>query len=199
MFKVLIEVFLSPFTVVTFKHFIIADILTSFINPLKDLGSTGCFFINGLWKDSSVPAAEDEQRCPGLMTYEYVIMFIPFWIRFAQSIRRYRDNKLSWNLVNAAKYISIIIFTSFFVAYSTTKSSFWFYVYVVYGVFNTIFCLGWDFYMDWGLLRSFKPGTRFLRTSKLLYPKWFYYFSLVANVILRFLWIFQVSELDKDP
>ena len=101
--------------------------------------------------------------------------------------------------MNAAKYISIIIFTSFFVAYSTTKSSFWFYVYVVYGVFNTIFCLGWDFYMDWGLLRSFKPGTRFLRTSKLLYPKWFYYFSLVANVILRFLWIFQVSELDKDP
>lgn len=83
MFKVLIEVFLSPFTVVTFKHFIVADILTSFINPLKDLGSTGCFFINGLWKDSSVPDAEDEQRCPGLMTYEYVIMFIPFWIRFA--------------------------------------------------------------------------------------------------------------------
>jgi hypothetical protein len=57
MLKVLIEVFMSPFTVVTFKHFIVADILTSFVNPLKDLGATGCFFFNGLWRDSTVPAA----------------------------------------------------------------------------------------------------------------------------------------------
>jgi uncharacterized membrane protein YczE len=57
MLKVLIEVFMSPFTVVTFKHFIVADILTSFVNPLKDLGATGCFFFNGLWRDSIVPAA----------------------------------------------------------------------------------------------------------------------------------------------
>jgi len=57
MLKVLIEVFMSPFTVVTFKHFIVSDILTSFVNPLKDLGATGCFFFNGLWRDSIVPAA----------------------------------------------------------------------------------------------------------------------------------------------
>ena len=57
MLKVLIEVFMSPFTAVTFKHFIVADILTSFVNPLKDLGATGCFFFNGLWRDSTVPAA----------------------------------------------------------------------------------------------------------------------------------------------
>ena len=55
MLKVLIEVCLSPFTVVTFKHFIVADILTSFVNPLKDLGASGCYFINGLWKDSTAP------------------------------------------------------------------------------------------------------------------------------------------------
>ena len=115
MLKTLLEVFMSPFTVVTFKHFIVADILTSFVNPLKDLGATGCFFLNGLWRHSSLPSALDTHSCPGLKTYDYVVMFIPFWIRFAQSLRRYRDNGLKWNLVNAAKYISIMVFTVFFV------------------------------------------------------------------------------------
>jgi|LauGreDrversion4_2_1035121.scaffolds.fasta_scaffold219052_2 hypothetical protein len=125
------------------------------------------------------------------MTYDFVIMFIPFWIRFAQSLRRYRDNKLSWNLVNAAKYVSIMIFTAFFVLYKTseTNADVWKIVFISYGVFNMIFCTAWDFYMDWGLMRSFEPGTRFLRKSKLLFPKWFYYFSLVATLILRSLWI----------
>ena len=41
--------------------------------------------------------------------------------------------------MNAAKYVSIMIFTSFFVAYETTKSSNWLNVYIIYGVFNSIF------------------------------------------------------------
>jgi hypothetical protein len=202
MLKTLVEVLISPFTVVTFKHFIVADILTSFVNPLKDLGATGCFFINGLWRDSSLPLASDPQSCPGLKTYDYIVMFIPFWIRLAQSLRRYRDNKLKWNLVNAAKYVSIMIFISFFVQYEQTKSSKWLAVYVGYGIFNSIYCLGWDFYMDWGLFRSFDPETRFLRTSKLLLPRWVYYFAILANIVLRFLWVFQILPLKgwaSDP
>jgi EXS family len=94
MFKVLLEVFVSPFTDVTFKHFIVADILTSFVNPLKDLGATGCFFINGLWFNSSLPDSQNKESCPNLFIYDYIIMFLPFWFRFAQSMRRLIVNKL---------------------------------------------------------------------------------------------------------
>jgi len=119
-----------------------------------------------------------------------------------QSIRRYRDNKLKWNLVNAAKYVSIMIQSSLYITYKVTNSNRVYWAYVIYASFNTIYCVLWDYYMDWGLLRSFQSGTRFLRSNKLLYPKWFYYFGLVMNFPLRCLWYVQVAHFEgweADP
>ena len=158
---ILIQVMISPFSVVRFKHFLLADIITSFVNPLKDLGCMSCFFLRNLWLNSEVPSSE---KCSMLKSYQYLVMFIPFWFRFAQSIRRYRDNKLKSNLVNAGKYVSIMIMAGLYVAYEENQSNGGLLaVYIVYGIANTIFCLAWDFYMDWGLLRSNEPGKRFLR------------------------------------
>jgi hypothetical protein len=114
MLKIVFEVMISPFSNVSFKHFLVADIFTSFVNPLKDLGTTSCFLFRGLWLDSTMP---NNDRCTGLREYQYSVMFIPFWFRFAQSIKRYRVNKLKWNLVNAAKYISIMVQAGLYVAY----------------------------------------------------------------------------------
>jgi len=77
---VLINIFISPFGVVRFKHFFLADILTSFVNPFKDLGSIGCFYFKGLWVDSDFPSAAE---CPQLQDYTLTIAFIPYWFRFA--------------------------------------------------------------------------------------------------------------------
>lgn len=52
LFFVLLNILISPFGVVRFRHFFFADILTSFVNPLRDLGHTGCFFIKGYWLQS---------------------------------------------------------------------------------------------------------------------------------------------------
>jgi hypothetical protein len=152
LFKIIFEVMISPFSQVTFKHFIVADIFTSFISPLKDLGTTTCFFFRGLWLDSKTPNFES---CPGLRNYNFSIMIIPFWFRFAQSLRRYRDNKLKWNLVNAAKYVSLIIQASLYITYEVTMSEVVLWCYISYAIFNTVFCVIWDYYIDWGLLRSF--------------------------------------------
>jgi hypothetical protein len=38
------HILISPFGVVKFKDFFLADIITSFVVPLKDLGNIGCFF-----------------------------------------------------------------------------------------------------------------------------------------------------------
>ena len=47
--KVLLHIFASPFGLVKFKHFFFADILTSFVQPLKDIGSIICLFTSGTW------------------------------------------------------------------------------------------------------------------------------------------------------
>jgi hypothetical protein len=79
-FKIIWEVLISPFSVVRFKHFIVADLMTSFVNPFKDLGYSSCFFLHGLWFDSSMPTFN---TCKGLEDYTYIVMFVPFWFRFA--------------------------------------------------------------------------------------------------------------------
>ena len=47
--RVIFHIFVSPFGMVKFKHFFFADILTSFIQPLKDIGLIICFFTSGTW------------------------------------------------------------------------------------------------------------------------------------------------------
>lgn len=42
--------------------------------------------------------------------------------------------------------------------------------------------------MDWGLFHTNEKGMRFLR-SKLFYPKWFYYWAMFSNFVLRFFWL----------
>jgi hypothetical protein len=38
------NILISPFGQVKFKHFFLADVLTSMAQPLRDLGYMGCFF-----------------------------------------------------------------------------------------------------------------------------------------------------------
>lgn len=77
---VLWHIFISPFGIVRFKHFFLADILTSFVNPFKDLGYMGCFYFRGLWLESDLPTAG---KCPNVIDYTLVIAFLPYWFRLA--------------------------------------------------------------------------------------------------------------------
>lgn len=52
---VLWNIVISPFGLVKFKHFFLADILTSFVIPLKDVGNFICFFCSRLWLGSDTP------------------------------------------------------------------------------------------------------------------------------------------------
>jgi EXS family len=55
------NILISPFGLVRFRHFFLADIITSFVQPLKDLGYMGCFFTQGGWMDSVAPTLD---QCP---------------------------------------------------------------------------------------------------------------------------------------
>ena len=57
-----------------------------------------------------------------------------------------------------------------------------------------MYCLVWDFYMDWGLFRKNDDHKRFpLRPkNKSRFPTKFYYFAIFTNAILRFVWIIPI-------
>lgn len=74
------NILISPFGQVRFRHFFLADIITSFTIPLKDLGFMGCFFFQGGWLDSTPPSLE---LCPNLENYLLAIVFLPCWFRLA--------------------------------------------------------------------------------------------------------------------
>ena len=77
--SVLLNIFISPFGKVKFRHFFFANIITSFTLPLKDLGNVGCYFVRGLWEESEEP---NNANCPHLENYRMGIAFVPYWFRF---------------------------------------------------------------------------------------------------------------------
>ena len=111
-------------------------------------------------------------------------------------MRRYYDTRLKANLYNAGKYTSSLVMN--FISIYKSKSDAMMGVYIASAIISTLYCLIWDFYMDWGLFRTREKGKKFLRT-KILYPKWFYYYAMVTNTILRLFWILSIINFaSKD-
>lgn len=77
---VLYNIVISPFGLVRFKHFFLADVITSFVNPLKDIALLLYFFINGNWLTSKKFSASDNF---GLLMTTLILALLPFWFRFA--------------------------------------------------------------------------------------------------------------------
>jgi len=88
--------------------------------------------------------------------------------------------------VNAGKYISAlsVIIATYYWSTSRLDDR----VYVMSYAFNTIYCMMWDYFMDWGVFMGTKPGYKLLR-DKLKYPHYFYFIFMVLNFFLRFAWV----------
>ena len=63
-----------------------------------------------------------------------------------------------------------------------------FYLWLGIYIFATVYAYTWDILIDWGLCRIWKGENKFLRNN-LMYPKWFYYFAIMSNLILRLAWV----------
>jgi hypothetical protein len=75
---------------------------------LKDLGFVGCFLMSGAWRLSEEPSMD---KCPHLENYLLLIVLIPYWFRFAQCFKKYKDDpkKDKKTLMNAGKYFSVLL------------------------------------------------------------------------------------------
>lgn len=53
--KTLFNIVISPFGLVRFRHFFLADVITSMVTPLKDTGMVICFFATKDWEEGKLP------------------------------------------------------------------------------------------------------------------------------------------------
>ena len=72
----------------------------------------------------------------------------------------------------------------------------WYYLWISVSIFGSLYSYTWDIYMDWGLMRSREKGKFGLR-SKITFSRWYYYFAMVTDLLLKFTWIFTFIEPKK--
>jgi hypothetical protein len=115
---------------------------------------------------------------------------MPHLIRILQCIRQMLDaNKLSPFIINAGKYLIniFVAITSFYASTNNTFNSIWW----MFALISTLYSYSWDLKMDFGFLQA---GPNYPLREKLSYKnKAFYYFCMIINLFLRFLWVLTVS------
>lgn len=124
--------------------------------------------------------------------------FYPYWIRFAQCIRRFYDSKLEnkTHLVNAMKYASAILTVICAAFYEHYGSQTLLILRLIFAIGSTLYAYTWDIVKDWGLMKIL-PNSRnkenkkrywiFLRKD-LNFSPLTYYTVMILNFIFRISW-----------
>lgn len=200
--KSLGRTFLTPYFPVYFRDFFLADILTSMITPIQELMIIYCYFIGpdhdwktGTTVDFSKRKDRDPIECVIPHKIYTTLPFFIYWIRLAQCLKRYKTQNLPLQLINAAKYFSLIMtqFASLWYSPNPYDYDAKFYIWLTCHLFSTNFCIVWDTHIDFGLVRTKQPGKYGLR-DQINYHPYFYYFAIIENIILRYFWIIPIFE-----
>ncbi|XP_018360931.1 PREDICTED: xenotropic and polytropic retrovirus receptor 1-like [Trachymyrmex cornetzi] len=192
--KIIGRVLISPFAYVNFADFWLADQFNSLATAFLDFHFLICFYItNGDW----LKASDTTQCMSGSLIIRPIVNCLPAWFRFAQCVRRYRDSKEAFpHLVNAGKYSTTFLVVAANTLYAYHGAEYnnkwenpWLWLWVCSCLINSIYSYTWDLKMDWGLLDSNAGENRFLREEVVYSTAWFYYFAIIEDFILRFIWI----------
>lgn len=98
--KVLGHILISPYGLVKFRDFFLADVITSARLMLSDSTSMVCFYTS---KEFLIET--DPVTCSWQPNLNYVWAIIPYWWRFWQCLHRYYGDRSNTNqLINAGKY-----------------------------------------------------------------------------------------------
>jgi len=174
----------APWIHVIFRDFYLADQLNSIVIVLQDMEYTVCFFLSDAWTGQDVCDAAN-------VWMKSIIAILPGLWRFLQCLRRYRDSKDWWQLVNAGKYSTgfFVVITSLLHSVFPNDSGF-LVLWILSILTSTCYTYTWDIKKDWGLgMRS----NQYLRPRLLYRNKKFYYAAMVANLIMRFMWTLTIS------
>ncbi|XP_014215114.1 xenotropic and polytropic retrovirus receptor 1 homolog [Copidosoma floridanum] len=191
--RIIWRVLIAPFAYVNFADFWLADQFNSLAAAFLDFHFLGCFYLtNGNWLE----AGNADQCIRGSLIVRPIVNCLPAWFRFAQCIRRYRDSKEAFpHLVNAGKYATtfLVVITFTLQMHNKDKYSTWespyLWLWLISCFINSIYSYTWDIKMDWGLLDGSAGENKFLREEVVYSSAGFYYFAIIEDFILRFVWI----------
>ncbi|CAG2191037.1 PHO1 [Mytilus edulis] len=198
--SVLFRIVTSPFHHVGFADFWLADQLNSLAIVLLDFEYMVCFYAFEVeWHGPNRP----EVCTMSKFGIRSIVSTLPAWFRFAQCLRRYRDTKMAFpHLVNAGKYSTTFFVVLFSSLYSSTlewqgkeykQNHAFFYLWIIAAVLSSCYTLTWDLKMDWGILDRNAGENKFLREEIVYASKGYYYFAIVEDFVLRFVWTLTVS------
>lgn len=147
-----------------------------------------------------VPLCKDDE-----WRFKLALAFLPPLMRFGQCIRRWldlsptrSDFKLFPHIWNAGKYATgmfKVIAAALYIKYGDTAWTF--SLLLTADIIGTICTMLWDYIMDWGFFSkesfSKKFSNRFLRDKLVLEHNYFYYFAIINNFILRWIWVVSIT------
>lgn len=105
--KTLWHIIISPFGKVRFRHFFLADILTSMTGPLQHMFIVACYYSEGSFETGDI--VNIGQECTVDNKFYWAFAFLPYWWRFAQCLNKYHETKRKVHLINAGKYFTSIV------------------------------------------------------------------------------------------
>ncbi|KAG0659046.1 hypothetical protein C6P46_005342 [Rhodotorula mucilaginosa] len=182
---------------VSFADFFLGDLFNSIYYSLYNLGFLYCTYSHH-WQ------ADVYSVCSTNKTWTTAVLasLPPFW-RLGQSIRRYFDSDGAFlHVLNAGKYCCSIIYFWFYFAWRINQErgneeAWRFALFILFATINSCYTSAWDVLMDWSLgHRDVKKKGHWMLRNELAFFKdrpWVYYIAAVANVVLRFSWVFYLA------
>lgn len=183
--RLFVESVASIFIPTEFRHIWFMDQLTSLIGPMRDIEYTMCYY--SYYVD---PLQVRQAFCSNNRGIYLCIAIFPNFIRCLQCARVIIDSGHVFpQIFNIGKYsFNIIVATfSFLTIFYPNCFKYWLIFACISGCYSSF----WDVKMDFGF---FEEGPNFPLRNKLTYKNhFFYHFTIVVDIILRFLWVLSVS------
>lgn len=196
--RVLGNVFTAPFHQLTFKDFFVAEQLLSLAIMFGDFFFVTCFYLHDAWFPvSPIQPSNPSDVC--FKTSKFigpVFSAVPLVLRLFQIIRREFNPATRRHALAAlgepVSALGVVFFSYMSVIFPNAEA--FTVIWASLAVISSFFAIYYDLIIDWGL---FSPGltghSRFLR-DRLLYPNYLiYWWGIISNILLRFLWTLTIS------
>ncbi|KAF7325791.1 Signal transduction protein [Mycena kentingensis (nom. inval.)] len=188
--------FKSGFKRVEFTDFWLGDQFCSLSFPLSNIPLIICVYTHGF-----TPEWRKCGNASSLWPLNFILAILPLLVRLVQSFKRYADSGVRAHLTNAGKYGAGCLAQFWYICWRHRGSRYdWtLAVWCLCNVFATSYALTWDFLMDWSILR--RHCRHWMLRPELIYANHvpLYYFAIVSNTVLRFLWILYIPARGPDP
>jgi hypothetical protein len=200
------RIFTAAFHPILFAENWLCNQLASLELAFFDLENFFCFYISDRqwWStDLTKPASPKGALCSGWSRFllQAFLLAIPSSIRLVQCIRRYYDSKEKFpHLANAGKYsTSVLVAITNSIRRATNlndpthpRKNPFIYTWITAAFISSTYKLIWDLKMDWGLFDKNAGKNKFLRDHLAYSSKYYYYYAIVQDIILRYLWTINI-------